>query len=67
MMYEINAICDETKNEFTLYITLEDELVSDVFEFVNRKTLESGIVDCIAYMNKYDYDYEKHFLVVKED
>lgn len=67
MKYEINAICDEGKKEFTLYITLNDELVSDVYEFMNRKTLESGIVDCIAYMNKYDYDYEKHFLVVKEE
>lgn len=67
MKYEINGICDEAKNEYSLYITRGDELVSDVFEFVNRKTLESGIVDCIAYMNKYNYDYEKHFLVVREN
>lgn len=65
MKYEINGICDEAKNEFSLYITHDDELVSDVFEFVNRDTLESGIVDCIEYMNKYNYDYEKHFMVVR--
>ena len=67
MKYEINGICDEVKNEYSLYITRGDELVSDVFEFVNRDCLESGIVDCIAYMNKYNYDYEKHFLVVQEN
>lgn len=66
MKYEINAICDETKNEYSLYITSGDELVSDVLEFVNRKTLESGIVDCVEYMNKFGYDYEKHFMVVRE-
>lgn len=66
MKYEINAICNETKNEYSLYITLNDELVSDVLEFVNRNTLESGVVDCIAYMNKYNYDYEKNFMVVRE-
>lgn len=66
MKYEINAICDEAKNEFSLYITCGDELVSDVFEFVNRSCLESGVVDCIAYMNKFGYDYKKHFVVVRE-
>jgi hypothetical protein len=64
MKYQINAICNETRNQYSLYITLNDELVDDVLEFVNRDCLESAVVDCIEYMNKFNYEYEKYFLVL---